>query len=239
MTKRARTPAPNVLRRELPNQMRTRFFRPIGTMLSLLLLIAVPAQASPIKFADVVNVMGDLQNGGQFQRLRLRAVAQEPTASGTSGTASTPSLGSVAPGVGGDGQSTAAAAGTNTEAVTPSLISGTEVAPQQQQTDVQVFEQDQVDGTICDCGEIPAVGGGFPKWPFLALIPLICLTGVCHHHHKVPPPPVVPTPTPTPSVPEPASLFLFGSGIVALSAGARRRYAKMRASKQAAATTEV
>ena len=239
MTKRSKNTSPNVLRRELPNQMRTRFFRSIGTMLSLLLLVAVPAQASPIKFADVVNVMGDLQNGGQFQRLRLRAVAQEPTASGTSGTASTPSLGSVAPGVGGDGQSTAAAAGTNTEAVTPSLISGTEVAPQQQQTDVQVFEQDQVDGTICDCGEIPAVGGGFPKWPFLALIPLICLTGVCHHHHKVPPPPVVPTPTPTPSVPEPASLFLFGSGIVALSAGARRRYAKMRASKQAAATTEV
>jgi len=205
-------------------------------MLSLLLLIAVPAQASPIKFADVVNVMGDLQNGGQFQRLRLRAIAQEPTASGT---ASTPSLGSVAPAVAGYGQSTAASVGTSTEAVAPSLASGTEVSPQQQQTDVQVFEQDQVDGTICDCGEIPSVGGGFPKWPFLALIPLICVTGVCHHHHKVPPPPVLPTPTPTPPIPEPASLFLFGSGIVALSAGARRRYAKMRASKQAAATTEV
>ena len=239
MTKRSKNTSPNVLRRELPNQMRTRFFRPIGTMLSLLLLIAVPAQASPIKFADVVNVMGDLQNGGQFQRLRLRAVVQEPTASGTSGTAATPSLGSVAPAVAGDGQSTAASVGTSTEAVAPSLVSGTEVAPQQQQTNVQVFEQDQVDGTICDCGEIPSVGGGFPKWPFLALIPLICLTGVCHHHHKVPPPPQIPTPTPTPSVPEPASLFLFGSGIVALSAGARRRYAKMRASKQAAATTEV
>ncbi|PYS32541.1 MAG: hypothetical protein DMF75_11700 [Acidobacteria bacterium] len=239
MTKRSKNTGPNVLRRELPNQMRTRFFRPIGTMLSLLLLIAVPAQASPIKFADVVNVMGDLQNGGQFQRLRLRAVVQEPTASGTSGTAATPSLGSVAPAVAGDGQSTAASVGTSTEAVAPSLVSGTEVAPQQQQTDVQVFEQDQVDGTICDCGEIPSVGGGFPKWPFLALIPLICLTGVCHHHHKVPPPPVLPTPTPTPPIPEPASLFLFGSGIVALSAGARRRYAKMRASKQAAATTEV
>src|SRR5438552_10696105 len=167
--------------------MRTRFFRPIGMMLSLLLLIAVPAQASPIKFADVVNVMGDLQNGGQFQRLRLRAVAQEPTASATSGTASTSSLGSVAPAVTGDGQSTAASIGTSAAAVAPSLVSGTEVAPQQQQTDVQVFEQDQVDGTICDCGEIPSVGGGFPKWPFLALIPLICLTGVCHHHHKVPP----------------------------------------------------
>src|SRR3989441_3092070 len=213
MTKRSKNTSPNVLRRELPNQMRTRFFRPIGTMLSLLLLVAVPAQASPIKFADVVNVMGDLQNGGQFQRLRLRAVAQEPTASGTSSTASTSSLGSVAP----DGQSTAASVGTSTEAVAPSLLSGTEVAPQQQQADVQVFEQDQVDGTICDCGEIPSVGGGFPKWPFLALIPLICVTGVCHHHHKVPPPPEIPTPTPTPSVPEPASLFLFGSGIVALS----------------------
>src|SRR5256886_2780366 len=187
MTKRSKN-SPNVLRRELPNQMKTRFFRPIGTMLSLLLLIAVPAQASPIKFADVVNVMGDLQNGGQFQRLHLRAVAQEPTASGISGTASTPSLGSVAPAVAGDGQSTAASVGTSTEAVAPSLVSGTEVAPQQQQTDVQVFEQDQVDGTICDCGEIPSVGGGFLKWPFVALIPLICLTGVCHHHHKVPPP---------------------------------------------------
>ncbi len=236
MTKRSKNTGPNVLRRELPNQMRTRFFRPIGTMLSLLLLIAVPAQASPIKFADVVNVMGDLQNGGQFQRLRLRAIAQEPTASGT---ASTPSLGSVAPAVAGYGQSTAASVGTSTEAVAPSLASGTEVSPQQPSADVQVFEQDQVDGTICDCGEIPSVGGGFPKWPFLALIPLICVTGVCHHHHKVPPPPVLPTPTPTPPIPEPASLFLFGSGIVALSAGARRRYAKMRASKQAAATTEV
>src|SRR5437762_12150551 len=100
----------------VPNQMRTRVFRPIATFLSLLLLIAVPAQASPIKFADVVNVMGDLQNGGQFQRLRLRAVAQEPTASGTSGTASTSSLGSVAPAVTGEGQSTAASVGTSTAA---------------------------------------------------------------------------------------------------------------------------
>jgi hypothetical protein len=118
----------------------------------------------------------------------------------------------------------------------PSLTAGTEVAPQQQ-GDVQVFEQDNVDGTICDCGEIPSPKGGFPKWPFLALIPLICVTGICTSDHKIPPPP--PPPTPTPPIPEPASLLLFGSGIVALSAGARRRYAKMRASKQAAAVTEV
>lgn len=221
--------------------MSTRFFRPIGTILSLLLLVAVPTQAGPIKFADVVNIMGDLQKGGQLQRLRLR-VAQEPGAVGPKGTAPTQSTGSVAPAVGGDPQTGTGPIASGSDAVASSLVSGTEVAPQQQQGDVQVFEQDTVDGTICDCGEIPSVGGGFPKWPLLALIPLICVTGVCSHHHKPPPPPeceVCPTPTPTPAVPEPASLLLFGSGILALSAGARRRYAKIRASKEAATETEV
>jgi hypothetical protein len=129
-------------------------------------------------------------------------------------------------------------AATENSSTATSLVAGTDIAPQQPQGDVQVFDQDQVSGTICDCGEIPAIGGGFPKWPFLLLIPLVCLTGICFDDDdkkKVP----TPTPTDTPPIPEPASLLLLGSGIAALSAGARRRYAKMKAAKEAATMLEV
>ena len=218
--------------------MRGRIFRHISTVASLLLLVTVPTQASPIKFADVVNVMGDLHRGQQNEQLRLR-VTQDPAAPlNVRSNVATSNATGVSPAT--DENVVAASnelAGTENSSTTTSLVAGTDIAPQQPQGDVQVFDQDQVSGTICDCGEIPAVGGGFPKWPFLLLIPLVCLTGVCFHDDDKKK--ITPTPTPTPEVPEPASLLLLGSGIAALSAGARRRYAKMKAAKDAATMAEV
>src|SRR6185503_5028455 len=201
--------------------------------------VAVPAQASPIKFADVVNVMGDLHRGSQTEQLRLR-VKQDPTTPLNVRDTGSQSTTAVTPSTEGDvTQASADLAATQNSST--SLVAGTDLAPDQPQADVQVFDQGTVDGTICDCGEIPPVGGGFPKWPFLLLIPLVCVTGICHHHDKECKDCVVetPTPTPTPEVPEPTSLLLLGSGIAALSAGARRRYAKLRAAKQAATMMEV
>src|SRR6185295_12670390 len=170
--------------------MRTRIFRTLSTALSLLLLVAIPTQAGPIKFVDIINVMGDLQRGGQVQQLELRSGLRDPGAQKVAGASA--SMPSTAAGFKGDTSAGSLAAfGTQDVA---SLNAGTAVAPQQPQGDVQVFDQDSIDGTICDCGEIPPVGGGFKWWPFLALIPLVCLTGVCTHDN--PPPPSATPPVP-------------------------------------------
>ncbi len=62
--------------------MRNRAFRPIATILSLLLAAAVPAQASPVPFADVVQVIGGGGHAG-VQDLRLRTVSQGNSTSTT------------------------------------------------------------------------------------------------------------------------------------------------------------
>ena len=245
--------------------MRSRFPKTLSTMIGLLLVVAVPTQASPIKFVDIINVMGDLQGGGQLQQLRLKAASQDPTTKTQS--PSTTVATNITPAIATDPLTTA----TTVTPGVPSVLNGIEVTAQQPQSDAQVFSQDTVDGTICDCGEIPGPKGGIPIWPFFALIPLVCLTGVCSHHPPPPPPPVptpsvfcvncTPTPPASPSpsvfcvdcqpsvfcvncsptpppVPEPTSLLLLGSGIVTVTAAARRRYMKKRNSKDDASETE-
>lgn len=94
---------------------------------------------------------------------------------------------------------------------------------------VEVIEEAEVEGTICDCGEILIPGGaGFPKWPllFLAAVPLVFINNCddCDENPITQPTPTPPPPTPTPTpTPEPATLLLFGTGLMAVGASLRRR----------------
>jgi hypothetical protein len=206
--------------------MRNRAIGPAATILSVLLLAfaATPAQAGPVAYSEVVHVMSNVRSGGQSQELRLRSVSQDATSAPISGSVTSTDKSS-------DSSTVSAPVAEPT-----SLISTAPTGFQEgQQGSVEVIEEGDVTGTVCDCGEIFIPGGGFPKWLALGGIPLICVLIDCNPDE--PPPPCCDEPPPPP-IPEPATIFLLGSGLAALGAKARRRYTQSRTNRAVSTDTE-
>lgn len=203
--------------------MTQRAFRPLATVVSLLLLAAVPAQASPVTLADVIQVIsGNPRNGGQAAAVQLRYAPQEDRAQKSNTTSSTSSQQQE----GGTATTTQQQQGTQSPTTTTVQAQSEEVG------EIEVGD--------CECGELPdeivEIPGRRSFLPYLPLIGLVCVTGICKPDNPPETPPTTPTPPPETPVPEPATLLLFGSGLAALGAGARRRYARIKLSKSAETT---
>lgn len=216
-----------------PHRGAPRRIRQFAAILSVFLLTAAPALADTVRINQVVQ---SLSSSPSTPDLKLNTlVTQDPSQSGSKG--STPQSG---PRNDSQASNQGAAKG-------DSVLSGVSVSGGSQQIGVDIIEEGEVEGTICDCGEILVAGGAFPKWPFLFLgaVPLIFIHDCndCDQEEPTPTPtptpPSTPTPTPTPpGVPEPATLLLFGTGLAAFGAGVRRRYAKTRLAEQINAQEE-
>ncbi len=212
--------------------MMSRAFRPTAAILSILLLSGVPTHAAPVAISEVIQVLGSYQNPPE---LRIRSVSQNASSPVADGEGPSPIASASQQSAAGDAIEIA-------DTTTADSISGdTHLAGVAVSADpqggVEVLDQGDVEGTICDCGEITVPGGGFPKWPllFLAAIPFFFIHGCDDCDTPTPPPP--PT-TPTPEIPEPASLLLFGSGLAAFGASLRRRYARGKLAAQIQTTEE-
>jgi hypothetical protein len=198
--------------------------RKVTAVLGLFVLMTQATFADSLRISQVVQTVRPTEG---LVDLRINTVAQEPGSADTRGTVS--------------GQNDKTKNENQIITPTPSLL-GLEIKPQQPQVGVEVVGDAIVEGTVCDCGEI-LIPGGLPKWPliFLAAIPLFfvrdcedcdtIITPTCLTCDSI----VIPTPSPTPpnsTTPEPATLFLFGSGLLAFGAGFRRRYSRSKQSSQ-------
>lgn len=216
--------------------MMSRAFRPTAAILSILLLSGAPTHAAPVAISEVIQVLGSYQNPPE---LRLRSVSQNTSSVVSEGEGASP-LASTAQESDASGVAeipdTMTADGVATTS-SNTLLAGVAVSADPQ-AGVDIVDQGDVEGTICDCGEITVAGGGFPKWPllFLAAIPFFFIHGCDDCETQTPTPPS--TPPSTPEIPEPASLFLLGSGLAAFGASLRRRYAKGKFATQVQNTEE-
>ena len=221
-----RTIAPNFGKPPAPGLRR--FSCMLTALIGIFLLTVGSVHADPVQVNRVVQTLRTVQGTTDIQ---LTLISQDPVKGGaktptqTSGPA--PAIGSSDPKL-------------------DALLSGFPIVSSNVDIGVDDIEEDgEVDGTICDCGEILVAGGGFPKWPllFLAAVPIAFIPDCddCEQNEPTPTPtptpPSTPTPTPTPT-PEPASLLLFGSGLAAFGAGLRHRYKKAKLANQIQRTEE-
>ncbi len=217
-----RTIAPNFGKRPCSGLRRS--LRMLTIFIGIFLMAVGPAQADPVQINRVAQTLKTLQGTTDIQ---LTLIGQDPVTSGARTV--TPPAG---PGVG------------SSDPKIDALLSGFPIVSSTVEIGVDdVDEEGEVDGTICDCGEILIAGGGFPKWPlvFLAAIPIAFIPDCddCEQTEPTPTPTPTPTPnnTPTPT-PEPASLLIFGTGLAAAGAGLRRRYNKAKLAAQNENTEE-
>src|SRR5215211_7007240 len=142
--------------KRLPNAGRV-----LPATLIFLLLTAVPALAEPVRVNQVVQTLTSSQ--GTLD-LRLNTLVQDPA----KGTQQNGPNGSVARTQG----------PTQSDGKTESIISSVVVTGERSPIGVDDIEEGEVEGTICDCGEIYIAGGAFPKWPllFLGAIPLFFIS---------------------------------------------------------------
>jgi hypothetical protein len=222
----------NLTSAKSPKRCAWQLCRVIISALCVSVLTATPVLADTVRLNQVVQTLASSQGSPDLKLNSL--VSQDPV---------TPGSQSAAPQTGPRNDSQASAQG---PAKTDSIISNVTVTSEGQQIGVEIVDEGEVEGTICDCGELLIAGAAFPKWPFLFLgiVPLVFINDCddCDEPHQeeptptptpTPTPPTTPTPTPTPTeVPEPASLLLFGTGLAVAGAGLRRRYAKSKVAEQ-------
>ena len=229
--------------------MRHLAYRPIAAMLCLLLAAAVPAHAGPVSFADVIQLIVARQDGRVDMDLRLRSGAQGGQTPAAANSGSTQAKGSAVSAPASDGDTISTSPQDNSATI--ETIDVGEVTGTICECGEFLLPSDEV--------------AGFPKWPLFALaaVPLFFLNGgdggnggdtdsfsqpppvVSIPNTPVlttPTPPLVLTPTPTPTltptqpIPEPATLLLFGTSLLALGAGKRRRNARRNRASVSAET---